>query len=185
MNIGSIRVAWSTWNTFDSCMAFVTFSAGIAAWCFFRTATGRRWKLNRTVAELFYSNRELFVDTDCNFSIPTFLRSGHHHQEGMTLREWSYFALSKPILFPKHDAWLQYVSIMNTARHLIKQTMDDPKDQSFAKIYEQLEPRFNKLCAAMNDMRTQFAECPIQLQQAYLPALRNIAEEVSSAGRTR
>lgn len=174
MIIEFLRTAWSVVNALLALIGF----GEVIAWCYRHTKAGKRSALNREAAELFYSNRDLFVMTEYGYSIPAFLRVGPYHHQGMILREWSFYAFSAPSgYFSKPDC-MQFISILNEARRLIKKTLDESQDKNSAEMYAQLYPRFNKLCGDLGAMRAKYKEqCPIQFQQEYLPALKSGARD--------
>lgn len=181
----SPKLFQAAWSAVNFLLALIGLGQ-VINWLYRRTKAGRKNELLERTAILFYENRDLFVMTENSYSIPAFLHMGHHAQEGMTLREWAYYALRKPSALRGPRDGMEYLSILSTARRLIEQTLNDPKDQKWEEVYDQLGPRFDKLCAALNDLQLEYRdECPIQYKQRYLPSAPASRGASSDLERTR
>lgn len=161
--MNALNTAWEFWNVASSLWALATAAGAGALWFVSRTAAYGDWKLRRETATVFYKYRALFVQTELSYSIPAFVRT----DDGMTQREWSYHAITRPDLIYNRD-WMEYISIINRARQSIKTTLGGPDIERRMEAYQQLAPRFNQLCHELNLMRDSNSKCPVQFRQAYL-----------------
>lgn len=161
--MNELNTAWEFWNVASSLWALATAAGAGALWFVSRTAAYEDWKLRRETAAIFYRYRALFVQTELNYSIPAFVRS----DDGMTQREWSYHAITRPSPMYNRD-WMEYITIINRARQSIKTTLKAPDIERRMEAYQQLAPRFNQLCQELNLMRDTNPKCPVQFHQTYL-----------------
>lgn len=161
--MNKLNTAWEFWNVASSLWSLATAAGAGALWFVSRTAAYEDWKLRRETAAIFYKYRALFVDTDLIYSIPAFVRS----DDGMSQRDWSYFAITKPGLIFNRDC-MEYITINNRARNSIKAALGAPDIERRMEVYQQLAPRFNQLCQELNHMRDNYPTCPVQFRQTYL-----------------
>lgn len=151
-----------------------------------RTVAGRRYKLRRAIVELARDNADLFR-TEHGCSIPAFLRTGPHHEKGVMVANWYSHAFSELPLIPSKRDDLEFIALLSWSRQFIEKTLSSPSsddtDEKRAKIYEQLYPRFNRICDELKAIgKKAGVRALIQLRQEYLPA-PNTAREPADALR--
>lgn len=147
-------------STIWSAIQFVLACIGLwqaLTWCWHRTPIGKKAAFNREMYQLAYENRQLFI-SEVGYSIPAFLRVGPHHAEGMLMAQWWYSAFgTPPNLFRLRDG-MEALTILNSARTAIKQTLAAPKKPEYKEIYDQLYPRFTKLCEQIEVLGSKYRD---------------------------
>lgn len=168
--LSRVNLAKATWVTINLILTAIGLWQ-VICWLTVRTPWGKRKALNQAVTRLAHESKALF-NGDYAYSVPAFLRVGDHHQQGVILAEWWRSSFQEPpSLLSAHDC-MEVLRILNLSRTAIKQTLAGPKKSEYLTCYNQLYPRFNKLCEEIEAVGKLYeAACPISFSQERLSPL--------------